>query len=75
MKTYKASDNSIHCIDPQFAYMLPIGCVEITEEEADALRAAAQANDPAPASVLVDPVDKLKSFLSANPDVAALLGA
>ena len=73
MKTYKAPDDSIHCIDPQFAYMLPIGCVEITEDEADALRAAAQASAPAPAPV--DPVDKLKSFLSANPDVAALLGA
>lgn len=40
MKTYKAPDNSLHCIKPEFAYMLPAGCVEITEEEANSIRAA-----------------------------------
>lgn len=40
MKTYKALDNSLHCIEPEFSYLLPEGCVEITDEEADALRAA-----------------------------------
>ena len=38
MKNYKAPDNTIHCISQEFAYMLPAGCVEITEEEANALR-------------------------------------
>lgn len=71
MKTYKAPDNSLHCIEPEFEYMLPAGCVEITDEEAEAIR---KANEPVvePAAP-VDPVTKLKEFLAANPDVAALL--
>ena len=40
MKTYKAPDNSLHVIEPEFAYLLPAGCVEITDAEADAIRAA-----------------------------------
>lgn len=40
MKTYKAPDNSLHVIDPEFAYLLPAGCVEVTEAEAEAIRAA-----------------------------------
>jgi len=35
---YKAPDNSLHFIEPEFAYMLPADCVQITEEEAEALR-------------------------------------
>jgi hypothetical protein len=35
---YKAPDNSLHFIDPDFAHLLPEGCVQITEEEAEALR-------------------------------------
>lgn len=35
---YKAPDNSIHVIEPEFAHMLPPGCVAITVEEADSLR-------------------------------------
>ena len=35
---YKAPDNSLYFIEPEFAYMLPAGCVQITEEEAEALR-------------------------------------
>lgn len=37
MKNYRAPDNSIHCIDPDFAYMLPDGCVEISDEEVEAI--------------------------------------
>lgn len=44
MKTYKAIDNSLHVIEPEFAYLLPAGCTEITEEEAEAIRIA---NTPA----------------------------
>ena len=29
--------------------------------------------DPAPETVQIDPVEKLRAFLSANPDVAAIL--
>jgi hypothetical protein len=35
---YKAPDNSLHVIDPEFAYMLPAGLVPITDAEAEALR-------------------------------------
>ena len=35
---YKAPDNSLHFIEPEFAHMLPAGSVQITPEEAEALR-------------------------------------
>jgi hypothetical protein len=35
---YKAPDNSLHVIEPQFAYLLPAGSVAITAEEAETLR-------------------------------------
>ena len=35
---YKAIDNSLHFIEPEFAHLLPAGCVPITPEEAEALR-------------------------------------
>jgi hypothetical protein len=35
---YKAPDNSLHFIEPEFAHLLPEGCVPITDEEAEALR-------------------------------------
>lgn len=46
MKTYKAPDNSLHAIEPEFAHMLPAGCVEITEAEADEIRALNQPQLP-----------------------------
>jgi len=38
MQHYKAPDNSLHCIEPEFAHLLPEGCIAITEEEAEALQ-------------------------------------
>lgn len=38
MPHYKSPDNSLHFIEAEFAYMLPIGSVEITDEEAESLR-------------------------------------
>ena len=35
---YKAPDNSLHFIEPEFAHLLPAGCVPITDAEAEALR-------------------------------------
>ena len=69
MKTYKATDNSLHCIDPEFAHLLPTGSIAITDEEADALRLIPESV----VETVVDPVDKLRAFLLANPDVAAIL--
>lgn len=35
---YKAPDNSLHFIEPEYAHLLPEGSVQITDEEAEALR-------------------------------------
>lgn len=48
---YKAPDNSLHFIEPEFSYMLPAGCVPITEEEAEAIRAANSPPQAVPQSV------------------------
>lgn len=71
MPHYKDPDNGLHWIDsPEFEYILPPGSEQITDEEAEALRPVPMPEAPvAP----VDPVDKLKEFLAANPDVAAVL--
>ena len=72
MPHYKDTNNQLHFLDDSgFEYLLPEGCVQITDEEAEAIRIA---NTPAPEPVQeVNPVDKLKAFLAANPDVAALM--
>jgi len=36
---YKAPDNKVHVIEPEFAHLLPAGCEPITDEEAAALTA------------------------------------
>ena len=36
---YKDLQNKVHEIDPAFAHLLPVGCVEITDEEAAQLLA------------------------------------
>ena len=56
MPNYKAPDNSIHVIDPTFYYMLPKGCIAITEEEAESIRAAS-----VPAQTPKDLLNKLDS--------------
>jgi hypothetical protein len=35
---YKAPDNSLHFIEPEYTHLLPEGSVQITEAEAEALR-------------------------------------
>lgn len=51
MKTYKAPDNTLHCIDPEFAHLLPSGCTEITDAEAETIRAANAPTSTVPQSV------------------------
>jgi hypothetical protein len=49
MPNYKDTDNKLHWLDSsEFEYLLPIGSVEITDEEAAAL---AEANKPVPPPV------------------------
>jgi hypothetical protein len=38
MSHYKAPDNSLHFIEPEYAHLLPEGSVQITDAEAEALR-------------------------------------
>lgn len=38
---YKAPNNSLHFIEPEFAHLLPAGSVPITEDEAEIIRIAA----------------------------------
>lgn len=73
MPHYKDTNNGLHFLDDTgFEYMLPEGCVQITDEEAEAIRVANMPPPPEPQPE-VSPVDKLKAFLAANPDVAALM--
>ena len=40
MKNYKDTQNKLYAIDStEYEYLLPIGCIAITEEEANILRA------------------------------------
>jgi len=44
MQYYKDTENKLHWLEStEFEYHLPRGCVPITDEEADAIRAAEQA--------------------------------
>ena len=54
---YKAPDNSLHFIEPEFAHLLPTGSIQITDEEAEALK-------PVPPPETVQ--DKLNALDSAN---------
>ena len=50
---YKAPDNSVHYIEPEFAHFLPVGSVQITDKEAEALRVASLP--------IVDPKDAIRA--------------
>lgn len=63
MKTYKDTNNQLHCIEPEFAYMLPPDCVEITDEEADAIRLS-QIIPPTPNELILAQIAKLESTIT-----------
>lgn len=48
---YKAPDNSLHFIEPEYAHLLPAGCVPIAPEEAEALRPVIEAPKPTTVSM------------------------
>lgn len=70
MPYYKDTENKLHFIDDaQYEYLLPAGSVQITDAEAEQIQSAQVVEQ----AVVIDPVEKLKSFLAANPDVKVLL--
>lgn len=49
MPFYKDTENKLHFLDDvAYEHLLPAGCVQITDAEADAIRAAEIAAQPAP---------------------------
>ena len=69
---YKDTNNTLHFLDSaEFEYLLPADCVAITDEEAQAIQAEIEANQPAPVELTLQEklasaglsVDELKSLL------------
>lgn len=80
MPNFKSSNNTLHFLsDVDIANggldLLPADCAEITDAEAAAIRAAEQATAEAAAAAQpqVSAEQKLAAFLTANPDVLALV--
>jgi hypothetical protein len=63
---YKAPDNSLHYIEPEYAHFLPAGSMPITEQEAEALRIA---NTPAPTPL--SPLEQIRAIEAAKADDVA----
>lgn len=78
MKTYKALDNSLHVIEPEYFHLLPAGCVEITEEEAESIRAANATSPSVPQSVTMRQARlallRAGKLQSVNNAIAAMIG-
>jgi hypothetical protein len=80
MPYFKAPDNSLHFLSADDLgngglSLLPIGCTEITDDEVASIQHALQVAIDAQvqAEPIVNAEQKLAAFLSANPDVLALV--
>lgn len=73
---YQAPDNSLHFVEPDMAHLLPAGSVPITDEEADAIRAAVPAPVPAVITMRQARLALLGAGLLASVDaaIAAMTG-
>ena len=70
---YKDTNNNLHFLDSaEFAYLLPIDCVEITDSEAQAIQAEKVANQPA--TVELTPQQKLANAGLSVDELKKLLG-
>ena len=70
---YKDTNNQLHFLDSaEFAYLLPADCTSITDEEAQAIQAEIEANQPAP--VELTPQEKLASAGLSVDELKELLG-
>ena len=70
---FKDTNNTLHFLDSaEFEYLLPADCVAITDEEAQAIQAENEANQPAP--VELTPQEKLASAGLSVDELKELLG-
>ena len=70
---YKDTNNNLHFLDSaEFEYLLPADCVAITDEEAQAIQAEIEANQPAP--VELTPAEKLANTGLTVDELKVLLG-
>ena len=70
---YKDLENNLHFLDDaSFIHLLPSDCVEITDEEAQAIQAEIEANQPAP--VELTPQEKLANAGLTVDELKELLG-
>ena len=70
---YKDTNNTLHFLDSaEFAYLLPADCTPITDEEAQAIQAEIEANQPVP--VELTPQEKLANAGLTVDELKVLLG-
>ena len=70
---YKDTNNTLHFLDSaEFEYLLPADCTPITDEEAQAIQAENEANQPAP--VELTPAEKLANTGLTVDELKVLLG-
>ena len=70
---FKDTNNNLHFLDSaEFEYLLPADCVAITDEEAQAIQAEIEANQPVP--VELTPQEKLASAGLTVDELKSLLG-
>ena len=70
---FKDTNNTLHFLDSaKFKYLLPADCTPITDEEAQAIQAEIEANQPTP--VELTPQEKLASAGLTVDELKLLLG-
>ena len=70
---YKDTNNNLHFLDSaEFEYLLPADCIAITDEEAQAIQAEIEANQPVP--VELTPQEKLASAGLTVDELKSLFG-
>lgn len=70
---YKDTNNDLHFLDSaEFEYLLPADCIAITDEEAQAIQAEIEANQPPP--IELSPQEKLANAGLSVDELKSLLG-
>ena len=70
---FKDTNNTLHFLDSaEFTYLLPADCTPITDEEAQAIQAEIEANQPAP--IELTPQEKLANAGLTVDELKELLG-